>query len=98
MITLIYDLLKENFKTGNWGVTEDVTKGRLMFPSFRTSYIKENTWKGEETNDFNTNDTHMRPCTQMGAPSAHGFVLGHLPYESRRLAPGCHSHAPGAAS
>jgi len=34
--------------------SEDFTEGEIMFPSFKTSYIKENTSTGEENGQNNT--------------------------------------------
>jgi len=37
--------------------SEEVTKGGIMFPSFKTYYIEENTKMGEEDKQFSTEFT-----------------------------------------
>jgi hypothetical protein len=41
--------------------SEEVTEEGVLFPCSKTSYIKANTRKGKGTDDFSTDDTHMRP-------------------------------------
>jgi len=74
----------EDERTNIQQASEDVTKGRTMFPSFKTSYMEANTQKDEEIGVLGTTWYSHKPDTQLCEPR----------HMSRRLAHGCRRMEP----